>query len=391
MKINYVLIYSSIGHALMHMFAAFYFVIVLAIEKSWNTPYENLLKLWFLGSLLVGIAAIPAGWISDKWSRSGMISIMFLGMGISAIFCGLSSNTTELFISLCFLGLFCAIYHPVAIAWLVNSSQKRGIVLGINGVFGTVGVGLGGIVAGILLKIGNWQTSFIVPAIFSIFMGLGLVFHLITKKISYYNQTNPKKHTQGKDIKTIRIVAIFLVSIFCLGLVFQITQTAAPKLLEIRFAEKFQLKTSSIGVLIAIIYGLSGISSLIGGYIADKYNLKKIYITGIFLQVPFLFLITQIFNLSTITFLFFIVSFNTAILPAENMLLANFAPQKYHGLIYGLKFILAFGSAPVAVLLVSQMFEIYQNFHYLFLLSSSLVLVVFIIVLFLPNKKILIT
>ena len=30
---NLALIYSAVGHALMHMFAAFYFVIVLAIEK----------------------------------------------------------------------------------------------------------------------------------------------------------------------------------------------------------------------------------------------------------------------------------------------------------------------------------------------------------------------
>ena len=31
---NLALIYSAVGHALMHMFAA-YFVIVLAIEKVW--------------------------------------------------------------------------------------------------------------------------------------------------------------------------------------------------------------------------------------------------------------------------------------------------------------------------------------------------------------------
>ena len=46
---NLALIYSAVGHALMHMFAAFYFVIVLAIEKVWLLPYEELLKLWVLG------------------------------------------------------------------------------------------------------------------------------------------------------------------------------------------------------------------------------------------------------------------------------------------------------------------------------------------------------
>jgi hypothetical protein len=84
-----------------------------------------------------------------------------------------------------------------------------------------------------------------------------------------------------------------------------------------------------------------------------------------------------------------VVTFNTAILPAENMLLANFSPQKHHGLIYGLKFVLAFGSAPVAVLLVSYIFEIYKEFYYLFLFCGSLLVLVFLVSLFIPNKKIL--
>ena len=140
---NLALIYSAVGHALMHMFAAFYFVIVLAIEKVWLLPYEELLKLWVLGSLLVGVAAIPAGWLSDRWSRSGMMLVMFLGLGISSLLCGISYNQTTLFIGLTFLGLFCAIYHPVAIAWVVNSSKKKGRALGINGIFGVMGIGLG--------------------------------------------------------------------------------------------------------------------------------------------------------------------------------------------------------------------------------------------------------
>ena len=140
---NLALIYSAVGHALMHMFAAFYFVIVLAIEKVWLLPYEELLKLWVLGSLLVGVAAIPAGWLSDRWSRSGMMLVMFLGLGISSLLCGISYNQTTLFIGLTFLGLFCAIYHPVAIAWVVNSSKKKGRALGINGIFGVMGIGNG--------------------------------------------------------------------------------------------------------------------------------------------------------------------------------------------------------------------------------------------------------
>ena len=54
--------FSCVGHAYIHMFTAFYFVIVLALEKDWQMPFHELIELWTLGALLVGVAALPAGW-----------------------------------------------------------------------------------------------------------------------------------------------------------------------------------------------------------------------------------------------------------------------------------------------------------------------------------------
>ena len=62
------LAFSCLGHAYMHLFTAFYFVIVLALEADWELPYHELIELWTLGALLVGLGAIPAGWLSDRWS-----------------------------------------------------------------------------------------------------------------------------------------------------------------------------------------------------------------------------------------------------------------------------------------------------------------------------------
>ena len=155
---NLTLFFSSLGHAFMHMFAAFYFIIVLSIENDWKISYDELIKLWSLGALLIGVGALPAGWISDRWSRSAMMAIMFLFMGMSSIFCGLSENKFILFLSLSFLGLSCSIYHPVGIAWVVNSSVKKGRALGINGIFGGVGIGSGAFIAGILINYFNWRS-----------------------------------------------------------------------------------------------------------------------------------------------------------------------------------------------------------------------------------------
>ena len=38
------LVFSCLGHSYMHLFTAFYFVIVLALEEAWNLPYHALIE-----------------------------------------------------------------------------------------------------------------------------------------------------------------------------------------------------------------------------------------------------------------------------------------------------------------------------------------------------------
>ena len=381
---NLTIIFSSIGHAFMHMFAAFYFVIVLSIEKTWSISYDELIALWSLGALLVGLGALPAGWLSDRWSRSTMMGIMFIGVGLSSIYCGLSPNKTYLFIGLSFLGLFCSIYHPVGIAWVVNSSFNKGKALGINGIFGGVGIGSGAFVAGLLIKYFDWRYAFIIPGLVSITFGFILFYCIFKKSISYKNfQTkNIEENNSSNELFLIAFIMLFV--IFGLGLTFQILQTSIPKVFDLRIVN---LSTFEIGTIIGIIYGAAGIMTFVGGIMADKFSLKKIYVIGIMAQAPCFFCIAYFSGIPLIIVCLIAIIFNSSILPTENILLAKFTPEKHHGLIYGVKFIVAFGSAPLAVLLVSKIYELTLEFTNLFLISASVMIFTTFAVLFLPVKK----
>ncbi|MCH2544165.1 MAG: MFS transporter [Alphaproteobacteria bacterium] len=378
--------FSSIGHAFMHMFAAFYFVIILSLEQEWNFTYNELISLWTLGALLIGLGALPAGWLSDKWSRSFMMVIMFFGMGFSSILCGLSNEKFLLFLGLSLLGLSCSIYHPVGIAWVVNSSDKKGRALGINGIFGGIGIGSGAFIAGLLIKYFDWKVAFILPGIVSIFVGIILFIFIINKHISFQNIKSKNLHLSNLSNDLILIASIMLFSMFALGLTFQIMQTSIPKVFDIRIQN---LSTFAIGAIIGAIYGIAGLMTLVGGIMADKFSLKKIYVIGIAAQVPCFFCIAYFTGLPLIIFCFFSAMFNSSILPTENILLAKLTPEKHHGLIYGFKFIIAFGSAPIAVFLISKIYEETQEFTNLFYISCTLMIFVTLAVVFLPinNKK----
>ena len=368
----------------MHMFAAFYFVIVLSLEQEWKFTYDELISLWTLGALLIGLGALPAGWLSDRWSRSSMMVIMFIGMGLSSILCGLSNEQFSLFIGLSLLGLSCSIYHPVGIAWVVNSSEKKGRALGINGIFGGVGIGSGAFIAGLLIKYFDWKFAFIIPGIISLIIGIILFFFISNNLISFQNSKTKDLEENNSSHNLIIIACIMLFSMFGLGLTFQIMQTSLPKVFDIRIAN---LSTFAIGSIIGIIYGISGFMTLVGGFLADKFSLKKIYVIGIAAQVPCFYFIANFSGIPLIFVCLMAAMFNSSILPTENILLAKFTPERHHGLIYGFKFIVAFGSAPIAVFLISKIYEQTQEFTNLFYISFILMMFVTFFVLFLPVKN----
>ena len=368
----------------MHMFAAFYFVIVLTIEKEWSISYDQLIKLWSLAALLIGLGAIPFGWLSDRWSRSGTMTIMFIGMGLASILCGLSNSVSLLFFSLSLLGLFCSIYHPVGIPWVIHAANRQGRALGVNGIFGGVGIGSGAFIAGTLTELLNWQLAFILPGLISIIIGLVLFYLIIINKISYTNFFINKDKQDHSRNEVILVAIIMLLSMFALGLSFHNTQTALPKVFEIRIGN---ISSFQIGFMIGVIYFISGATTYVGGILADRFNQKAIYLIGIFLQFPCYLGIAYMSGYSLVVLCILAAVFNASILPTENLLLSKFTPQKYHGIVYGIKFILAFGSGPISVFLISEIYSITLEFTYLFLINAIMMAIVSVFIIFLPMKN----
>ena len=378
------LLFSSVGHAFMHMFAAFYFVIVLSIETEWYLSYDQLIKLWSFGALLIGLGAIPFGWLSDKWSRSSLMVIMFFSMGFSSILCGLSSSPTGLFLGLSILGLACSIYHPVGIAWVVNSSKKKGKALGINGIFGGIGIGSGAFIAGFLLKFFSWNVTFIIPGLISICVGFCLLTLILFNKISFQNINSQFIKEENSVNKLIIIAIIMLCAMFGLGLTFQIMQTSLPKVFDIRLDN---YSTFRIGSTIGIIYFISGFMTFVGGILADNFSLKKIYIIGLAAQIPCYLAIAYFSGYPLIFVCLLAAMFNSSILPAENILLSKFTPEKHHGLIYGCKFVIVFCSGPLAVFAVANIYQMTLEFTNLYLISFYVMLFIFFLVIFLPYEE----
>ena len=81
------------------------------------------------------------------------------------------------------------------------------------------------------------------------------------------------------------------------------------------------------------------------------------------------------------------VSLGIGALPAEMMLLARYTPDRHHGLAFGANFVVSFGVAPVAVLMVAGINASTGGFTWVFLSLALAGLLVFLIASWLPGES----
>ncbi|MGH9322983.1 MAG: MFS transporter [Vicinamibacteria bacterium] len=378
--------FSSIGHLLIHFCTAFFFVIVLTLEQEWELPYHDLLELWTLGSLLVGLAALPAGLLSDRLGASTMMAVFFLGMGGASCVAGLTSSPGSLMLALAAIGVFASIYHPVGIPWLVrNTELARGKALGINGVFGNVGSAMSGVVSGALIDVAGWRAAFLVPGVFTILVGVALVlavaFGLVQDRKSEPGLASTESSSDSR-----KVFSILLVTMFVGGLIYHSTQASLPKLIELRHQGLVGEGALGVGFLVALVYAAAGATQVIGGHLADRLPLKKVYMGAILFQVPLLVLASSLGGPALLAIATLMVMGNTAALPAENLLLARYTPEKRHGLAFGVKFVLFFAAAPLAVTIASFVSARTGEFYWLYVFLAGSALVALLFAALLPGK-----
>lgn len=284
------------------------------------------------------------------------------------------------------IGLFAAIYHPVGIAWLVRNAESRGKALGINGIFGGLGVAAAGLIAGFLIDVHSWRAAFFVPGVACVATGL-ILWYCVHRGLVADDGEDRVKSESVERGAMIRVFIILLMTMLLTGLLYQSTQVSLPKIFDLRLRDLAGEGILGIGFAIAAVYTISSVMQVYGGHLADRYPLKPIYVGAFLLQVPLLIAVGTMSGLPLIFVAMLAVLVNVAALPAENMLLARYAPQKHRSLAFGIKFVLAFTIAPVALQLVAAVQERTGEFVWLYYILGGAALVACFAALMLPRDR----
>ncbi|MGR3915215.1 MAG: MFS transporter [Gammaproteobacteria bacterium] len=381
------MLYSALGHAYFHMFTAFYFVIVLTLEIEWQRPYHELVNLWTLGALLVGVFALLAGYLADRWSAPGMLVVFFLGMGACSVAAGYAAGPLGMLLALAGIGLFAAIYHPVGIPLVIrNSGARQGAALAFNGVFGSLGAAMAGAVTGLLLERGGSYLAFVLPGVVVMLTGVAMLAGLARARARDLRAPTPPPSPSPP--RWAPQVTPLLLLLFCLsaaGLVYHATQTVMPKVFSLRL-ESGGAAIKTVGFYVALVYVIGGLFQFIGGALADRYNLKLVYLCQFVAHALLLALAARAGGAYLVVVLCAASALGAGALPAENMLLARYTPRKHHGLVFGLKFVLFFSSGPLGIALVAWVNRHTGQFVWVFFLLALAAALVCLSALALPRN-----
>ncbi|MBT5264072.1 MAG: MFS transporter [Rhodospirillaceae bacterium] len=378
------LVFSSIGHTYSHLFMLLYPTVILALEDEWDLAYGKLMLLFLPASILFGVCALPAGWIGDRWSAPKMMVIYFIGTGAASVVTGLVDTPLGIAVGLGLIGVFGSIYHPVGIAWLVRDAGSRGKALGISGFFGGVGVASGPLLAGIFIDLMSWRYAFIIPGIVCCATGFVLWYCVGRGFVRDANAGSVGRAEAGKS-EMLRGAIVLAITVIASGLIYQAISNNLPKLFDQRIGHMLGEGTFGVGALAGAIFILSSLAQLLGGWVADRYNLKLVYVVGWAIQVPMLVFVAYLHSLFIWPAVLMIFVASSASLPAENSLFARYSPPQWRATAYGVKFLLALGVSAAAVPLASYIHLETGGFYWMFVVLTVFAVLAVAATLFLPN------
>jgi predicted MFS family arabinose efflux permease len=111
------------------------------------------------------------------------------------------------------------------------------------------------------------------------------------------------------------------------------------------------------GVATSLVYGLGILGQWAGGRLADRYDLRILYLCFQALALPFVLLMSVLAGLPLLVAAAGYVFFAIGMQPIENSLVARFTPDRWRCTGYGLKFSVVFGIGALSVRGVQQFLE----------------------------------
>ncbi|MFP6742764.1 MAG: MFS transporter [Alphaproteobacteria bacterium] len=393
----------NIGHFLDHLFTlVFATVAALVLYREWGIGYAELLVYATPGFFAFGVFSFPAGWLADRWSRDGMMSVFFVGIGVAAIATSFAETPLQIGCGLFVIGMFAAIYHPVGLAIVTTKWRDTGMRIAANGVWGNLGVACAALITGYLIDNGGWPMAFVLPGVFSIAMGLAYMTlrwrHIrgggdAVKAAAATDQVKP---SPGYRAQLIRISAIIFLTTAVSSVVFQATTFALPKIfderlqgLAVELANRLESGggdvATVIGSLAFVVFAVASMAQLVVGRMLDRHGPRSVFMVVATIQIIFFSAMPGLTDSMALAVAlgFMLGAFGQ--IPINDFMIGKTASGAYKARIYGVRYVVSFTVLAVALPLIAFVYENW-GFDTLFRILAGAGLVILMAAMILPKR-----
>jgi len=288
-----------------------------------------------------------------------------------------------------------------------HTTEKLGRAIGVNGVWGNLGVAFSALLTGGLSAWLGWRAAFVVPGLIAI--GLGVAFLALVPDERLEKRVVRRDAAPVPRRVVIHAFAVLVLVTLTGSVVFNAASISLPKV----FAERLPALTSmtaesldqlvrwvvpkaildmgtsaplGVGALAFIVYVIGAVSQLIVGHFVDRYPLKTVFLPLSVLQAPCLLLAAWAHEwpmlLLAIGMMFGIFGQVTI----NDAMVARYTNHEWRARAYAFRYIVSFGASAFGVPLVAILHERTGGFELTFLVLSALGACVFLGALLFPHR-----
>lgn len=382
-------VFINAAHTFTHYCLLILATAVLAMVQQepamFGTAFGPVLTLGTTMFVVYGLGALPMGWLAARFGRKAMMIAFFLGTGAFMALAGLMNSPFGVGVALGLMGAFAAIYHPIGTAMLVEAAGDRvGRAMGINGVFGNIGVASAPIVTAFVAALLGWRWAFIIPGVACILVGL-----LYAREPEFDAMKaggGAKPFTPIPPVLVRRAVVVLMSIAIVSGLVFNAYTLLIPKLMQERLASSPDL-LPVVGLLAFIATICGGATQFTVGRMIDSRTLKTVFLPLGIAVVPGLLALSFLQGWAVLPVAGLVAACVFGQVTVNETMTARYIAPELRAKLYSIRFTVGFLGAAAASPLVGYLHEATGSLAVAMLVLAGVATVTLICALAFPDRQ----
>ena len=379
--------FINAAHSLTHYSLLILPTAVLVMARpdgAFGADYGSILALATGMFVLYGLFSLPQGWLAQRFGRKSLMTVFFLGAGLSLIATGFTATRLLLALGMAATGVFIAIYHPIGTAMLVEAAGDRpGRSIGVNGVFGNFGVALAPVVTAFLAQHFGWRAAFIAPGLLCLALGLAWLRQPAAEHV-IRRASRPFPEIPRPLVR--RAVIVLLLIAVVSGLVFNAFTLLLPKLMAERLATDTRLlPLVGLAAFVATLCG--AVTQFTVGRLIDRTTLKRVFLPISLVLVPALAALAYAQGWIVLPIAGFVAAALFGQVTVNETMTARYISPELRTRMYSVRFFVGFLGSAAAAPVVGLLYERTGNLTAVTLLLAGFAVVTLGCALFFPDRR----